>query len=106
MRLRTLVTFLNIGVFVGIFALQFLYPRIQPYAFWALLAYFVASLVFIRSPILSRNIGRPTQTPTAPPLPSVGGASAPTVGFCIYCGHPLPDGAAVCPACGHARPGI
>ncbi|HEV2428378.1 MAG TPA: hypothetical protein VGV64_00820 [Thermoplasmata archaeon] len=104
MRLRTIITFVNIGVFVGIFALQFVYPPIQPYAFWALLAYFVASLLFVRSPILSRDIGRPKRPVSAPPLPSSGGSGAPSVGFCIYCGHALAEGAAACSACGRARP--
>jgi hypothetical protein len=108
---RTFVTLLYTVVVVVALLVQFVYPVLALYVLYGLLAWFVASLVIYRLPIMSRPLRRagPTGTPyavtpapsapTATGAPLASGDGAP-LSFCTYCAHPIEPGTPVCPECG------
>jgi hypothetical protein len=112
---RTFVTLLYTVVVVVALLVQFVYPVLALYVLYGLLAWFVASLVIYRLPIMTRPIRRPVvaSAPYAPtkvpgPSPSAGvplasGSSA-QLTFCTYCAHPIEPGTPVCPECGRRIP--
>jgi zinc ribbon protein len=113
MILRTLFSIVNLGIFAGAIAFEFLVPSIGGYVVYGLLAYFVASLLIFRLPVMSRPIGKPrappairnTPTGKASPLPSSSAPQGPSsLGFCVYCGTMLVPGSVTCPSCGKPQP--
>jgi hypothetical protein len=111
MQLRVLFSFVNIGIFLVLFALEFLLPAYSNLIFYALLAWFVLSFLLLRAPFMSRRVGGPTPQPTPPapgaPLPSgarpgPSGVDAAEIGFCPHCGTNVPPGTLLCPSCGRS----
>ena len=112
MQLRVLFSIVNIGIFLVLFALEFVIPRYATYLFYLLLAWFVASFLILRLPFMSRRVGggprpAPAPTPAGEPLPSSGapvsaGVDATEIGFCPHCGTNVAPGTLVCPACGRS----
>ena len=115
MQRRVLLSLVNIGVAAGALFVIFGYPRYANYAIYVFLAWFVVSFALVWAARGSAPVGRTAPgiavaTPSAGPSGTgvVRGAGAaspaapPAVGFCIYCGTDLPEGADRCPACGHA----
>lgn len=111
MQVRLLFSIVNIGIFLGLFALEFVFTRYATWLFYALLVWFVVSFLLFRLPIMSRTIGgpptRPAPATAGTPLPSSGPASGPgpsvdgtDLGFCPHCGTNLAPGTLVCPSCG------
>jgi hypothetical protein len=112
MQLRVLFSLFNIGIFLMLFALEFVIPRYATYLFYLLLGWFVASFLILRLPIMSRRVGggpapAPALAGANAPLPSSGaGAPAPSgidvgeLGFCPHCGTNVAPGTLVCPTCG------
>jgi hypothetical protein len=114
MLVRTVLTLVNFTIFGIVIAVVLLYPGLDAIAFYFLLGWMIASFALLYMPFANRRIGGsapPTDTETNPFLAGTGPASplpssppVSTLGFCIYCAAPLPVGASVCPACGHAVP--
>lgn len=109
MLVRTLVSIVNLAIFGVIIALEFLLPTLGGYLFWIIIAYFVGTLFFFRSPVMSRPITFGKPKPAAPnaPLPSSAGAassSSSSLGFCVHCGTLLSPGQIACPSCGRNQP--
>ncbi|MCI4351618.1 MAG: zinc ribbon domain-containing protein [Thermoplasmata archaeon] len=109
MIVRTLVSIVNLLIFAVIIALEFLVPRLGGYLFWVIIAYFVGTLFFFRSPIMSKPItfGGAKPSSVARPLPSSSGAlpsGGESLGFCVHCGTLLTAGAIACPNCGRSQP--
>jgi hypothetical protein len=111
MLVRTLVSIVNLAIFGVIIALEFLLPALGGYLFWIIIAYFVGTLFFFRSPAMSRQVsfGRPKPVAPPAPLPSSTGAAPPTsasssLGFCVHCGTLLSPGQIACPSCGRSQP--
>lgn len=111
MQLRILFSLVNIGVFLTLFALEFLDPAYATLIFYLLLGWFIGSIVLLRASFMNRRIGgtpTPAATPGGPaPLPSAGtplprGVDGAEIGFCPHCGTHIAPGTAVCPACGRA----
>ncbi|MGA7847331.1 MAG: hypothetical protein WCB18_09635, partial [Thermoplasmata archaeon] len=74
MQLRVLFSIVNIGIFLVLFALEFLLPTYANLIFYALLGWFVVSFLLLRAPFMSRRVGQPAAQSTPPaassPLPS------------------------------------
>ncbi|MCI4344710.1 MAG: zinc ribbon domain-containing protein [Thermoplasmata archaeon] len=109
MLVRSLVSIVNLAIFGVIIALEFLLPTLGGYLFWIIIAYFVGTLFFFRSPVMSRQItfGRPKPASTPTPLPSSSGGtplSSNALGFCVHCGTLLSPGQIACPSCGRSQP--
>jgi hypothetical protein len=110
MLVRTLVSIVNLAIFAVIIALEFLVPVIGGYLFWVIIAYFVGTLFFFRSPVMSKQItfGRPKTAPPSVPLPSSSTGALPSApnsfGFCVHCGTMLTPGTIACPSCGRNQP--
>ncbi|MGC2288554.1 MAG: zinc ribbon domain-containing protein [Thermoplasmata archaeon] len=112
MQLRVLFSIVNIGIFLVLFALEFVIPKYATILFYLLLAWFVASFLILRLPFMSRRIGGkpalpPAPTPAGAPLPSMGapltpGVDAAEIGFCPHCGTHVAPGTLVCPSCGRS----
>jgi hypothetical protein len=114
MQLRVLFSIVNIGIFLVLFALEFVIPKYATILFYALLGWFVASFLLLRLPVMSRRIGggptpssTPAPNPAGAPLPSFGtsspaGVDASEIGFCPHCGTHVPPGTLVCPSCGRS----
>ena len=108
MLFRTLLTIVNVGVFAVAIAFDFLVPGVASWIFYALLAWFFASLFVFRLPVMSRPIGRAVGTaprgtvPSTAPLPS--SPANTNLGFCVYCAAPIEPGTPVCPSCGRTIP--
>jgi hypothetical protein len=107
--LRTLLALGNLAGFVVLGLILFAYPRLDTGpVVYVLLGYLLGSIVVIYGPWGNRVIGRgrapASAAPPAPSHPRTGSTGPGDLPFCIYCAAPLPVGAAVCPACGHARP--
>jgi zinc ribbon protein len=109
MQVRVLFSIVNIGIFLALFALEFVFTRYATLLFYVLLGWFVASFLLFRLPFMSRRIGAPVARPApeAPgtPLPSSAGLPPPLVdgteiGFCPHCGTNIAPGTLVCPSCG------
>ncbi len=112
MQLRVLFSIVNIGVFLTLFALEFLVQAYATLIFYALIAWFVASFLILRAPFMSRRIGLPSTPRSSPggfgaPLPSstapLGtGLDSAEIGFCPHCGTNVPPGTLLCPSCGRS----
>jgi hypothetical protein len=115
MQLRVLFSIVNIGIFLVLFALEFVIPAYATLLFYGLLGWFVASFLILRLPFMSRRIGggpKPLSASSSAsgagtPLPSTGtppgtGVDAGEIGFCPYCGTHVPPGTLVCPSCGRS----
>lgn len=119
MQLRVLFSMVNIGIFLVLFALEFVFPRYATLLFYLLIVWFVASFLLLRLRFMSRPVGgRPALTPpaSAPPAPpppagaplassaaSPGaGVDAADIGFCPHCGTNVAPGTLICPACGRS----
>ncbi|HKS59406.1 MAG TPA: hypothetical protein VJS68_01355 [Thermoplasmata archaeon] len=120
--IRTVATFINVGIFVAAVALQFLDPTISSYVFYAVLAWFIGSIFLFRLPFMNRPIGQAARlsapasaSPASSPLPSgaaplsPGAASpaspaAPALDFCPYCTATIQPGTVRCPQCGRTVP--
>jgi hypothetical protein len=112
MQLRVLFSIVNIGIFLVLFALEFVIPRYATLLFYLLLGWFVASFLILRLPFMSRRVGRgpsptPAATPANAPLPSAGppgstGVDSADLGFCPHCGTHVAPGTLVCPSCGRS----
>lgn len=111
MIVRTFVTLLYTVVVVVALLVQFAYPVLALYVLYGLLAWFVASLVVYRLPVMSRRVRWPFAVPTVDgptrvpgPTRVAGAPNAPTDGaplsFCTYCAAPIEPGTPVCPECG------
>lgn len=105
MRLRLLLTMVNLAVFLVAIVFAVLDPSIGFYLEIVLIAWLGVSLGLFYS-----RWGRGDRPPAPPaPRPTTDGTPGPPAspplrssdfGFCIYCGTNLPAGAAVCPSCG------
>lgn len=114
MKGRIFVSIANLFAILVAFVILFEYPQYSDYAFYLLIIWMVVAFVLLYATRPSLPVGVanapaetspfPSTSPSATPLPS-GPASAPSIGFCIYCATPLPPGTRACPACGHALPG-
>jgi zinc-ribbon domain len=115
MQLRMLFSFVNIAIFLVLFALEFVIPKYATVLFYLLLAWFVVSFLLLRMRFMSRPVGRGTPrpastlppTPAGAPLPSSGaspvaGVDASEIGFCPHCGTHVAPGTLVCPSCGRS----
>jgi hypothetical protein len=111
MQLRVLFSVVNIGIFLVLFALEFVIPTYATILFYLLLVWFVVSFLILRMRFMSRPVGRgiPPSTPVPPaggtPLPSStsiggGGVDGAEIGFCPHCGTHVAPGTLVCPSCG------
>jgi zinc-ribbon domain len=111
MQLRVLFSIVNIGIFLVLFALEFVIPKYATYLFYLLLAWFVVSFLLLRMRFMSRPVGRPAPAASAPPtaggtpLPSLAAPGSPGVngaeiGFCPHCGTTIAPGTLFCPSCG------
>lgn len=114
MQLRVLFSVVNIGIFLVLFALEFVIPKYATLLFYLLLAWFVVSFLMLRMRFMSRSVGggssRPASavppTPGSPlpsaggPLPSGRGVDAAEIGFCPRCGTMVSAGTQYCPSCG------
>jgi hypothetical protein len=114
--IRTVATFINIGIFAVAVATQFLLPTTSVYIFYGVLAWFIGSIFLFRLPVMNRPIGRGTRPSPAgpsaplassnalPPGTAQGGASTATLDFCPFCTAPIRPGTMTCPQCGRAIP--
>ena len=113
MQLRVLFSVVNIGIFLVLFALEFVIPRYATLLFYLLLAWFVVSFLILRMRFMSRPVGRGTPSTPAPPpaggtpLPSLAtagssGVDGAEIGFCPHCGTTIAPGTLYCPSCGRA----
>ncbi|MGC2035735.1 MAG: hypothetical protein WA761_09875 [Thermoplasmata archaeon] len=105
---RTILTVVNLVAFIFAVSLEFLYPAIALPVFYALLGWYLLSILVYRLPIMSRSVrgpttaassGGPTTGTAAGPALSSGSSSAP-LDFCMYCGAYTPPGLSICPDCG------
>ncbi len=114
MQLRVLFSLVNIGIFLVLFALEFVIPKYATLLFYLLLAWFVVSFLMLRMRFMSRPVGRGS-TPAASPAPMAAGAPLPSsgssalpssgidaaeIGFCPHCGTNVSPGTLSCPSCG------
>jgi hypothetical protein len=111
MQLRVLFSIVNIGIFLALFALEFVIPKYATLLFYLLLAWFVVSFLMLRMRFMSRPIGRATPASSVPPaaggtpLPSAAtpgslGVDGAVIGFCPHCGTTIAPGTLFCPSCG------
>jgi hypothetical protein len=108
-QLRTVLTLVNLTAFVAALIVLELLPQYAAYAFYALVAWMLASLVLLYRPGARRTIGgAPASGPGLSADTPLASGSAPqhasAFGFCIYCAAPVEPGTPRCPACGHVLP--
>ncbi|HTW77768.1 MAG TPA: hypothetical protein VMG14_08425 [Thermoplasmata archaeon] len=109
MQFRTWLTFVNLGAFISALLVLELLPQYAAFAFYALVAWMLVSLVLLYRPGGSRTGGPSATTgitvsPDAPLASTTQPQHASSFGFCIYCAAPIEPGTARCPACKHVLP--
>lgn len=105
--LHRLVLYVSLAVIAAAFVASLFFPLYGAFIFYGLLAWLLISFGIGRMPgVGRRRAGRPVGTPPAPAAPApTGTGAAPArepLGFCIYCGTLLAEGAAACPSCGRS----
>jgi hypothetical protein len=99
--LRTVLSFVNLGVLTATLFVWFELPLYSDYALYACLAWVLAAFAVMYSRWGDRRIGSAAAPASSgPPLATSPGSAS--LGFCIFCAAILPPGVPRCPECGRA----
>jgi hypothetical protein len=108
-RLRTVLSLVNLVAIVAAFLVLFEFPQYADLAFYVLVAWIFVGFALMYFPGAGRVVAGASSPSLAGTFPNaasstLASSSAPSearpLDFCIWCGTVLPNGSSVCPACG------